>query len=1339
MGEHAVLGQPNGLLPNGLLPNQVSNVTRALDMERWSKAEKRTAELIACIQPNQPSEEHRNAVASYVCRLIMKCFSCRVFTFGSVPLKTYLPDGDIDLTACSNNEDLKDSWANAVREVLENEEKIENAEFCVKEVQYIQAEVKLIKCLVDNIVVDVSFNQVGGLCTLCYLEEVDDLINQNHLLKRSLILIKSWCYYESRILGAHHGLISTYALETLVLYMFHVYNSSFAGPLEVLYRFLEFFSNFDWDNFCVSLWGPIPISSLPDMFAEQPRKDSGKVFFSEDFLHGCSKKYGVIIPRDQENQAQPFVSKHFNVVDPLRTNNNLGRSVSKGNFFRIRTAFAFGAKRLARLLKCPMEDIIAEVNQFFMNTWQRHGNGPCANVPILDLRHLQVLKNVPKETNNSKNTTNAKKKIENVGMHAGHESDLGAGGDSRELLPGIDSTIDQNSKRINGISNYNKSLVSRCRGQKYYGGQINSRVSDQFERNNSYSGSVHTDKSQKMFKSNYSLEEERQGRLQFTRVRSSPELVEAALDLSRGRHDSKMETRKTQDAPADTGYNIRSSSGSEATGSQISNVDPLPMRQSSSDKNLEVVCDSNSASNNFHGDFNFGTLREELASVSERMEMQQEEQDLINMMESSDIHSFNGQVQLPMYLSSHFPLTLSPVPSSFDISQRNWAGVFPANPPLIGPSWGSSMQFHPGSVAAPLSHYFRDATFGSNGNDAVEFDNEGPLITELNSEEFGFIYQESDAGASRRFNSDDSGHHMFHSDSKQRKPHYGLNPVRTSRNINSGALSIEKSKFTREVRGLVREDENDTFQNSKPKSKVSDHNSNSRGANKRFENFSYGFMEKVPRSASDKWERKPVFSPTFSSLSGKAINGSQSKSSSNHVQPVVDDGISNWTSMSPEATDGSERITGSSMLSSGNTRNQPLNEFEPARVTGSDQLLQFAPVLVDTSQQSRGDNAKGLPLAFVPTGPPFPFVMVPVPVYKSISQLERDDEVSHCGAKSDLNIDLVESSDHSKDFLNSAASRVPGPESFDELHKSDILNSDRNSHWQNLEYGRLCQNSHYHAPLVYSSSPLMVPPQYSQGPYPWDGPARSMSANLNLMQVMGYGPSLVPMIPLHPGPDRASGSFQHSGDEAPRYRGGTGTYLPNPKFSHRERQSSSRHHRGNHSRDRHDHRDREGSWISSKHSLRNGAERPRAQPDQHATTKNHVDTQWDSYRHVPASYYMVQNSSFGSSNSSHGRGTVVGTYTQSALGSDAGGPTRPEIPPFLMVYPYDEGVSDVSSVEPLEFGSLGPVHHPENHVAHHPSDGVPASGTYEQRHGGTYRVGSWQSSPDQPSSPQLKR
>jgi hypothetical protein len=39
--------------------------------------------------------------------------------------------------------------------------------------------------------------------------QVDRLVGKDHLFKRNIILIKAWCYYESRILGAHYGLIST--------------------------------------------------------------------------------------------------------------------------------------------------------------------------------------------------------------------------------------------------------------------------------------------------------------------------------------------------------------------------------------------------------------------------------------------------------------------------------------------------------------------------------------------------------------------------------------------------------------------------------------------------------------------------------------------------------------------------------------------------------------------------------------------------------------------------------------------------------------------------------------------------------------------------------------------------------------------------------------------------------------------------------------------------------------------------------------------------------------------------------------------------------------------------
>ena len=59
--------------------------------------------------------------------------------------------------------------------------------------------------------------------------------------------------------------------------------------------------------------------------------DTGDLLLSKAFLERCSHLYGVT-PRTLENNGQAFVSKHFNVIDPLRTNNNLGRSVSKGNY-----------------------------------------------------------------------------------------------------------------------------------------------------------------------------------------------------------------------------------------------------------------------------------------------------------------------------------------------------------------------------------------------------------------------------------------------------------------------------------------------------------------------------------------------------------------------------------------------------------------------------------------------------------------------------------------------------------------------------------------------------------------------------------------------------------------------------------------------------------------------------------------------------------------------------------------------------------------------------------------------------------------------------------------------
>uniref|UniRef100_A0ACD5Y4J1 Uncharacterized protein n=1 Tax=Avena sativa TaxID=4498 RepID=A0ACD5Y4J1_AVESA len=339
----------------------------SISPDAWEPFETAALGVMGRIQPTALSEARRAAVVDYIQRLVRCSVGCEVFPFGSVPLKTYLPDGDIDLAAFGSAWS-DESVANEVRAILESEERRKDAEFEVKDVQYINAEVKLVKCFVQNIVVDISFHQIGGLCTLCFLEQVDQRFEKNHLFKRSIMLIKAWCYYESRILGAHHGLISTYALETLVLYIFHLFHESLDGPLAVLYRFLDYYSKFDWDNKGISLYGPITLSSLPELVTDSPGTYDNCFLEREESLKECAERFTVL----PSQNTRPFPRKFLNIVDPLKQSNNLGRSVSKGNFYRICSAFDLGARKLGRILQVPVSSVVDEVNQFFRSTLKRN-------------------------------------------------------------------------------------------------------------------------------------------------------------------------------------------------------------------------------------------------------------------------------------------------------------------------------------------------------------------------------------------------------------------------------------------------------------------------------------------------------------------------------------------------------------------------------------------------------------------------------------------------------------------------------------------------------------------------------------------------------------------------------------------------------------------------------------------------------------------------------------------------------------------------------------------------------------------------------------------------------
>ncbi|KAJ4728136.1 putative Poly(A) RNA polymerase cid14 [Melia azedarach] len=1340
MGEHEGWREPpSGLLLNGLLPNESGSVIRVLDSERWSKAEERTAELIACIQPNPFSEERRNAVADYVQRLIVKCFPCQVFTFGSVPLKTYLPDGDIDLSAFSDNQNLKETWAHQVRDMLENEEKNEHAEFRVKEVQYIQAEVKIIKCLVENIVVDISFNQLGGLCTLCFLEEVDHMINQNHLFKRSIILIKAWCYYESRILGAHHGLISTYALETLVLYIFHVFNNSFAGPLEVLYRFLEFFSKFDWDNFCLSLWGPVPISSLPDVTAEPPRKDGGVLLLSKLFLDACSSTYSVF-PAGQENQGQPFVSKHFNVIDPLRINNNLGRSVSKGNFFRIRSAFAFGAKKLARLLDCPKEDLYYEVNQFFMNTWDRHGSGLRPDAPRNDLWGLRLSNpGHQHEPENLRNNSNVGSKRNEIS--SSHETQVDRPHGSSSSPSQHANTPFESTSRASSVS-----TVSRTQTQRNYGNLNSTRASDQVRRDNSINQNANNDKGQRSLKPD-TMVSDIKGRYLFARTRSSPELTDTYGDISsQGRLNKAPESGKNQISSSKLDSSQRKNLESDILAShdiRSSSDDPSSVRHATTRHSIGAAPDSNSVLNSYSDDLVLGAVGEEYSSVAGTQGMQQEEQDLVNLMASSMAHGFNGQVHIPLNLASgHLPLPLPPsVLASMGYSQRNLGGMVPTNLPFIETASGANMQFPQSLVSSPLTHYFPGIGLTSSPEDSVETGNEnfGPM--EMNPGEGDHDYwHEQDRASSGGFDLENGNFEMLQSDDKQQSTSAGYNLVPSTRTGGSGSARRSPHKFTKEARGSTREDHLDSFhyldnrgtelhfddRSTSSRSVPASHTSSVRSKTNSESSWD-GSSVKISKTAKEKRGRKTAPTAAPSTVYGKG------KSVSEHSSVQADDDNREWNLLSTVGAEMPDRSIGLQSVAPLHVPGHQMTTSEEAQTSGSDSMFPIAPVLLG-------------PGTFYPTGPPVPFLTM-LPVYNFPSETGTSDApTGHFSGDEGLensdsgqNFDVSEGLDQSEVSSTSNSMRRSAPVEPLE-HKSDILNSDFLSHWQNLQYGRFCQNPRLSPPLIYPST-VMVPPVYLQGRFPWDGPGRPLSGNMNLFtQLMNYGPRLVPVAPLQSASNRPAGVYQRYIDEMPRYRGGTGTYLPNPKVSARDRHSTSTR-RGNYSHDRSDHHvEREGNWnvnsksrASGRSHNRNQAEKSSSRTDRLAASESRADRPWGSQRHETFPPYHSQNGPFHSNSSQSASANMAyGMYPLSTMNPSGVSSNGPSIPPVVMLYPYDHNSAYASPTEQLEFGSLGPVGFSGVNEVSQLSEGSRTSGTFEeQRYQST---SGQQSSLEQPSS-----
>ena len=96
------------------------------------------------------------------------------------------------------------------------------------------------------------------------MNQMAKLIDKNHLLKKSIILIKMWFTYEANLLGSYASCMATYGLYVLVLFIINNFYDELETPMDVFKKFFKVWGTFDWDSNIVSIYAPIKAHNFYD-------------------------------------------------------------------------------------------------------------------------------------------------------------------------------------------------------------------------------------------------------------------------------------------------------------------------------------------------------------------------------------------------------------------------------------------------------------------------------------------------------------------------------------------------------------------------------------------------------------------------------------------------------------------------------------------------------------------------------------------------------------------------------------------------------------------------------------------------------------------------------------------------------------------------------------------------------------------------------------------------------------------------------------------------------------------------------------------------------------------
>ena len=383
--------------------------------------------ILDLIGPNAAREDERNHNLTFVQGIISNILSeklpdykAHVLTYGSFPTKTYLKDADIDITIFFESKinkkilidlpiQLIDNSILLIKNEFDNHNKNSHFEL-ISDIKIINAGIRLLKCKIGNISIDISINNFSGLYKILFIDFIESqlkmqmqkkkLFNDNsykenkiNIFRRTLLLIKGWCFYEGKLMGSNIGLMASYTLEILVIYLFNLHYDEIHNEYEGFEKFFELMQKMNWEKNVISIYGIISnfnfYQKLSNFNENIQDKDKTESSINQPFWY-MEKEYnnnekgeaqdGIRTLRNEDiepllnlNEVKKFISslnkglgniylkkegnfingdnfhKLVNVLDPLNNHNNLGKSINYHSNSKMKIVILYMNKTLKNI------------------------------------------------------------------------------------------------------------------------------------------------------------------------------------------------------------------------------------------------------------------------------------------------------------------------------------------------------------------------------------------------------------------------------------------------------------------------------------------------------------------------------------------------------------------------------------------------------------------------------------------------------------------------------------------------------------------------------------------------------------------------------------------------------------------------------------------------------------------------------------------------------------------------------------------------------------------------------------------------------------------------------